>query len=368
MRFPPRDRAKRLLLKQESQLRTKRVPILWVVAVHFCLLAAQGFSAEISDAVTIGGKRFFTDGPVRYPRRNGKAKRTSGPTMAISTVLTSAARFTDRIGFLIITRTISFCPAAILAEAPITTVVQTIKAPEAYQGVAVDEDYVYAIDTKAIAKYDKKTGKRIARWKASKKDKIIHLDSGVIVDGKLYAGHSNFPGIPMESSIEIWDAKTLKYIESIPLGAAYGSCTWIDRYAGAWWVCYAHYEGKGGYDGIGPERTTLVKYDDKFNELGRWTFPKEVVGRFSPHSCSGGSWGPDGLLYCSGHDRPELYALQIPQTGNVLELIRTIKIESRGQGIAWDRTEENAICTIKRKERVVVISRVGQLVEFCEIQ
>jgi hypothetical protein len=45
----------------------------------------------------------------------------------------------------------------------------------------------------------------------------------------------------MDSSIEIWDAKTLKHIDSIPLGEAYGSSTWIDRYDGTWWICYAHF-------------------------------------------------------------------------------------------------------------------------------
>jgi len=270
--------------------------------------------------------------------------------------------FIDRSLLSAITCMIVSCTANILAEAATTTVVKTIEAPEAFQGVAVDERFVYAIDTKAIAKYDKKTGKRIAGWKSSDKDKIIHLDSGVIVDKKLYAGHSNYPHVPMDSSVEIWDAQTLKHIDTIPLGRAYGSCTWIDRYAGAWWICYAHYEGKGGYDGIGPERTMLVKYDDGFKELQKWTFPGEVIERFSPFSCSGGSWGPDGRLYCSGHDRPELYALRLPDTGTVLELVRTIQIESTGQGVAWDRTQRNMICTIKREERLIVFNSVGSAV------
>jgi len=265
------------------------------------------------------------------------------------------------IGFLAITLAIVFGPMDITAKAPATTVVKRMKAPEASQGVAVDKDYVYAIGTKQIGKYARKTGKRVATWKASKKDKIIHLDSGVVVDGKLYMAHSNFPRIPMDSSIEIWDANTLQHIHSIPLGEAYGSSTWIDRYDGAWWICYAHYADYGGYFDKGPEWTTVVKYDDNFNELGRWTFPEEVVERFFPFSCSGGSWGPDGLLYVSGHDRPELYALRIPPRGRVLELVYTIEIESGGQGIAWDRPQKDTICTIKRKEKEIVMSRVDQL-------
>jgi len=268
-------------------------------------------------------------------------------------------RVINGISFLAVTLAIVFGPTDIVAEAPTTTVVKKMRAPEARQGVAVDKDCVYAIGTRKINKYNRKTGNLVAKWKASKKDKIIHLNSGVAVKGKLYAAHSNFPRIPMDSSIEIWDAKTLKHIDSIPLGKGYGSSTWIDRYDGAWWICYGHYAGHGGYFDKGPEWTTLVKYDDKFNELGRWTFPKEVVERFSPYSISGGSWGPDGLLYASGHDRPELYVLRVLPTESVLQLVRTIKVESGGQGIAWDRAQENTICTINRKEGEIIVNRVS---------
>jgi hypothetical protein len=245
------------------------------------------------------------------------------------------------------------------AAAPGFKVVRTIEAAEAHQGVAVDAGHFYAVGTKVIGKYDRRTGKRTAGWKSSKGDGILHLDSGVIVGGRLYAGHSNWPRVPMDSSIEVWDAKTLAHVESIPLGEAYGSCTWIDRHGGAWWVCYAHYEGSGGYEDRGPEATTLVRYDDDFKELGRRTFPEKVYKRFSPYSCSGGSWGPDGLLYCSGHDRPELYAMRLPEEGGVLELVGIMQVESRGQGIAWDRSRKDTICTIKRRERLIVVSRIG---------
>lgn len=277
-------------------------------------------------------------------------------------------RVLKHTSFLAIAFATVFGYTNLLAEIATTTVVKKIKAPEARQGVAVDKDCVYAISSKQIGKYDRRTGKLVASWKASRKDKIIHLDSGVIVNGKLYAAHSNYPSIPMESSIEIWDAQTLQHIGGIPLGEGYGSCTWIDHHAGAWWVCYAHYEGYGGYFDKGPERTTLVKYDDNFNELGRWTFPKEVIERFTPFSCSGGSWGPDGRLYVSGHSHSELYVLQIPFRGSVLKLFRTIKIEGRGQGIAWDRAQEDTICTINRKEKEIVISKVNLPEEIARVR
>src|SRR5262245_4642692 len=92
---------------------------------------------------------------------------------------------------------------------------ETIKSwdvPEANQGVGVDEKYFYAIDNTTIAKYEKETGKRVAIWEGGKGGEIKHLDGAVIVDGKLYGAHSNYPEWPMTSSVEIWDAATLEHI------------------------------------------------------------------------------------------------------------------------------------------------------------
>ncbi|HSC13479.1 MAG TPA: cycloisomerase, partial [Gammaproteobacteria bacterium] len=69
-----------------------------------------------------------------------------------------------------------------LAELPV---------PEANQGVGVDERYFYAVDNRAIGKYDKTTGKLVKRWEASGDAPIVHLDSAMVMDGKLYAAHSN---------------------------------------------------------------------------------------------------------------------------------------------------------------------------------
>jgi hypothetical protein len=120
-------------------------------------------------------------------------------------------------------------------------------ALEARQGVAVDEYYFYAIGSKSIGKYNKKTGALIKQWESQDNPSIIHLDSGVIVDGKLYCAHSNYPNLPMTSSIEIWDTASIEHIDSYSFGIADGSCTWIDLYQGFWWVCFAHYDTNGGY-------------------------------------------------------------------------------------------------------------------------
>ena len=88
-----------------------------------------------------------------------------------------------------------------------------------------------------------------------------------------------------------------------------------------------------------------------------WIFPRKVYQRFGRMSNSGGSWGPDSLLYCSGHDESELYVMRLPNMGSVLELIKIVPINIFGQGIAWDRSEPGIIYGIRKKNREVVISK-----------
>ena len=78
----------------------------------------------------------------------------------------------------------------------------------------------------------------------------------------------------------------------------------------------------------------------------------------SPMSNSGGSWGPDGYLYCTGHDRPEVYVLKVPDKGSVLELAETVPLPILGQGIAWDRSRPGLLYGIRRKDSQVVVSRL----------
>jgi hypothetical protein len=130
-------------------------------------------------------------------------------------------------------------------------------ASEAHQGVAVDEKYFYAIGSKSIGKYNKKTGALIKQWES-------------------------------------------------------------------------------------------------------WIFPDEILNRFGKYSCSGGSWGPDGLLYCSGHDLPELYVLRLPKFASILELVDILPINNQGQGIAWDRSENNIIYIIHRKKKTVIVNHLSQ--------
>jgi len=84
--------------------------------------------------------------------------------------------------------------------------------PEANQGVGVDDRYFYAVDNQTIAKYDKKTGKLAGKWQGPKEGPILHLDSALLMDGKIFCAHSNYPDWPMTSSLEIWDAATMLHV------------------------------------------------------------------------------------------------------------------------------------------------------------
>jgi len=232
-------------------------------------------------------------------------------------------------------------------------------APQAHQGIAVDENYFYPVATRSVAKHDKRTGGKVAEWKESEDGPVLHLDSGVIVDGKLYAAHSNYPGIPMTSSVEIWDTKTLQHTGSHSFGIRWGSFTWLDRHDGFWWGAFAHYERFEEQLGKDNRWTTIVKFNEQWQPLEEWALPEAVLERLHPMSNSGGSWGPDGYLYLSGHDLGELYKMSLPKRGSELVLEAIIPIENEGQGIAWDRSEEGIIYTIIRENKQVVVSKAA---------
>ena len=49
-----------------------------------------------------------------------------------------------------------------------------------------------------------------------------------------------------------------------------------------------------------------------------------------------------------GHDRPELYAVQLPRGETVLGHVGTIAIETAGQAIDWDKFETGTLYGIDR--------------------
>jgi hypothetical protein len=229
-------------------------------------------------------------------------------------------------------------------------------APAATQAVAVDGAHFYAIASQSIEKYEKSGGTRVASWAGPASGPIVHLNSGIVLDGALYCAHSNFPGIPMLSSIEIFDAETLEHRGSHSFGIFGGSATWIDRWDDHWWVAFAHYQGRGGEPGKGPSWTTLVKFDAQWRRVAGFAYPSPVVAGFAGRSNSGGAWGADGLLYITGHDAAEVTVLRLPVAGSFLEVVEILPAPIEGQGIAWDRHRPGVLYGLVKRTREVVVS------------
>jgi outer membrane protein assembly factor BamB len=249
--------------------------------------------------------------------------------------------------------------AAVLALPP-AEVIERIAAPEADQGVAVDARSIYAVDNSTIARYDRKTGAKVAVFRG---DKALypHMNSCAVIGRELVCAASNFPATPMMSQVEVFDPATLKHLRTIPLGHQPGSLTWVDRKDGAWWAGFANYDGRGGETGRDHTATKLVKFDTRWKAQATWTFPTAVLDRMKPYSASGGTWGADGRLYVTGHDRPELYVLEAPKGGGVLKLVALAPIPVSGQAIAFDRGAKGVLFGVNRATREVVGFRLAPL-------
>ena len=246
-------------------------------------------------------------------------------------------------------------PVLAAAEPPVftATLVRTYDTFDAHQAVAVDQKYFYVVNNRRITKHDKVTGEPLLQFVANDDGPIIHMDSGVVVNGRLYAAHSNYDESPMESSIEVFDTRTMQHISTYSFGIDRGSLTWIDRHDGAWWAGFANYDvvpdGQTEPYG-GTDNTQIVKLDDNFQIIQAWTIPKAILDQFKPMSNSGGSWGPDGRLWITGHDLGEAYVMNVPAAGSELQWVATVNLpDVEGQGIAWDRSgDKPTLWTIKR--------------------
>lgn len=114
----------------------------------------------------------------------------------------------------------------------------------------------------------------------------------------------------MESSIEVFDTKTMRHVGTHSFGIYRGS--------------------RPGWTGT---------MDDDFQAVESWRIPTQILDRFKPMSNSGGSFGPDGRLYLTGHDLGEAHVMKVPAAGAELEWVATVELpEIQGQGIAWDRS------------------------------
>lgn len=84
-------------------------------------------------------------------------------------------------------------------------------APDADQGVAVDTKHFYPVDNSVIAKYEIATGAQVDRWTGPSNGLIRHLNSCIAYDARLWCANSNYPQVPMGSSIEVFDTATLDH-------------------------------------------------------------------------------------------------------------------------------------------------------------
>jgi hypothetical protein len=239
-----------------------------------------------------------------------------------------------------------FATAALLAAEPKPLeYLESARLPaaEAVQAAAADEHHVYAIDNRRVARYDRATGERLAESRGE----AFHLNSGFLWQGKLYCAHSNYPRTPAESVIKRLNLETMELADFYDFGDRYGSLTWVVRHEGSWWCNFAHY-------GADNAKTVLVRFDDQWQEQARYTWPRKVIDDLGTYSLSGGLW-LDGKLLATGHDRPKIYRLKLPEQGTVLELIDTVAAPFLGQGIAYD-TLTGGLVGINRAKRLVIFA------------
>ena len=219
-----------------------------------------------------------------------------------------------------------------------------IAAPEAVQAAAADEHFVYAIASRQIAKYDRKSGKRISVSTGNAK----HLNSGFLWNGQLLCAHSNYPQTPEISEIKSLNPKTMKLTTFRNFGNYGGSLVWVIRHNKHWWCNFAHYGDQNS-------ETFLARFNDDWKETGRWTFPESVIRQLGSYSLSGGLWFGDDLLV-TGHDRQELYRLKLPASGSVLQFVGREEVPFTGQGIAID-LQADGLVGISRADRKIIFAK-----------
>jgi endonuclease/exonuclease/phosphatase family metal-dependent hydrolase len=221
---------------------------------------------------------------------------------------------------------------------------RTLAALEAHQAAAAEGEFVYAITSRSIAKYDRKSGKRVATSEGAAK----HLNSGFFWKGKLLCAHSNYPFKPERSEIKVLDTGSMKLATFKDFGSAGGSLTWVLHKDGFWWCNFALY-------GVDNHKTFLVKYDEKWQEVARWTYPKKVISQLGRHSLSGGIWRGEEV-WTTGHDDPVAFRLGLPEKGSELEYLGQHAIPFTGQGLANDPVTGGLVGISRTKRQVIFAS------------
>ncbi len=246
---------------------------------------------------------------------------------------------------LLVVASLSACSAADLPPARGEYVATgTLASPHAVQAAAADETSVYAVSNTQVVRHDRTTGKEITKSTGPAE----HLNSAVVHAGKVYCAHSNYPKRPLRSDIRVFDPATGQLVVFHAFDDPPGSLTWAVPKDGGWWCCFAHY----GKDNA---RTILVRFDAGWKEVGRWTFPKELVADWGGNSLSGGLWVGNDLL-ATGHDRKVVYRLRLPKEGTIVEVVEAIPSPFPGQGIAVD-PKTGGLVGIDRAKKCVVFAR-----------
>jgi hypothetical protein len=222
------------------------------------------------------------------------------------------------------------------------------KAPHATQAAAADDRFIYAVSSTRIAKLDRSTGKELALSTGDAK----HLNSAILLDGKLYAAHSNFPLKPEQSDIRVLDPETMKLdlfhrFENPP-----GSLTWALKREGSWWCHFAGY-------GTEKAKSCLIRFDAAWKETGRWAYPQALIDDWGLMSLSGGIWQDDTLL-ATGHDKKLIYRLKLPASGTTLEWLGSIPSPFPGQGIAAD-PKTGGLVGIDRARKLVIFAELAEV-------
>jgi len=235
-------------------------------------------------------------------------------------------------------------------------------APEAGQGVAVDDGHVFAIGNFVIARYNRATGEREAIWRGERGGLIGHLNSCFVEAGALWCSNSNHPRLPFVNSVEIFDTATLAHRRTIPLGIMdEGSLVWFDRIGDDWIVGLAHYNDETGLAFKNNSFAGVQLHDERWRRVGGWALPPQLVERMAPQAASGGAIGPGGLLYMMGHDQPEMYVLARPARGPYLIHVATIAIAAEGHAFDFDESRPGEVCAISRPNREIRCFRMPEV-------
>jgi hypothetical protein len=228
------------------------------------------------------------------------------------------------------------------------TTTSLLASPHATQAAAADRDCVYAISSTTVARYERSTGRLLGVATAPGTE---HLNSGLLHEGKLYCAHSNYPEMPTESDIRVFDPATNRIEVFHTFRDPPGSLVWCLLKDDRWWCCFAHY----GEDNA---NTVLVEYADAGfeQELRRFRFPAAVVADWDGMSGSGGIWDGDTLLV-SHHHFPVLYRLALPEAGDVLQFVAAHGCPFPGQGFASDPATGGLVGIDRPGRRVVFATR-----------